>query len=75
MLTSLVQPDPKSREVYTGVASESSKDIVLVAGVLLGQVDPVSHYEHPGKDEQEGYLSHHVWAVAQHVCAPTHVPR
>ena len=38
MLTSLVESDPNTKEVYIGVANGASKyDFVLGAGVLVGQ--------------------------------------
>lgn len=59
LLTSLVQPDPETGTVYTSLP---------MTGVLLEQVELVSHYEHTGKEQKS--LCYHVRAVAQQVCAP-----
>ena len=49
-MPSLAQPDPETAEVYIGVSNESSNDTVLQPGVLIGQVELVSHDDHTGKE-------------------------
>ena len=67
LLTCVVQPNISNSRLVVGIVNETTEDVTLEAGILLGKLYPVAEQEASMQQQKTDSTNYYVWQVANNV--------